>query len=113
MPHRNGPGLRVLDRRPWYGVGCCSLCGESETDRRLTSSPLVGCAVRFWSPDDGWTVGVLCEACGEETRARGPRPTDYASHDEPGGITQEERRRAIDLDASVSGGDLDHMVTDW
>jgi hypothetical protein len=75
MKHVNGPGLKVLSTRKWYGGGYCGICGTRGDE-------LVPMMVRYWDPDDGWRSGVLCTYCGEEASARGPRPTDYAWTDE-------------------------------
>ena len=114
--HPEGPGLKILDRSSvWYGGGYCGICGSRSDDE------LVPQAVRFWDPDDGWKVGVLCTYCGEEAAARGPRHDDYACLTEDGatqGGTDIQRLRRdpsilaeyIDLDAQLSAGDLDHML---
>jgi hypothetical protein len=39
---------------------------------------LIGQAVRWWDPDDGWKMGVLCLSCGNDASGRGPREGDYA-----------------------------------
>jgi hypothetical protein len=67
--HRNGAGLRIVGRERWYGPGYCGVCGSRE---------VVPVAVRYWDPDDGWRMGVLCTGCGEDCSERGPRPGDYA-----------------------------------
>jgi hypothetical protein len=67
--HRNGPGLRIIGRERWYGPGYCGICGSRD---------VVPVAVRYWDPDDGWRMGVLCGGCGEDCSERGPRPDDYA-----------------------------------
>ena len=46
----------------------CKICGD---ELNLTK-PL-----RFWSPDDGWMIGRLCQCCKSEAR-RKPDPSDYA-----------------------------------
>ena len=69
-----GPGLRVLGNDndpPWYGSGGCYVCGSSGPD-------LIPRAVRFWDPDDGWRIGVLCSYCAGDCAMRGPHENDYA-----------------------------------
>lgn len=85
----SGPGLRVIGGK-WYGH--CGVCGTRD---------IVPCAVRWWDPDDGWRLGVLCGACIEHVRDRGPRVDDYAvaTRDVP------EQAARIDLNAAL--GDLD------
>lgn len=70
--HREGPGLKVLGTERWFGSGYCGVCGESS--REL----IVARCVRFWSPDDGWKVGILCIYCAPEVAKRGPQPEDFA-----------------------------------
>lgn len=95
--HANGPGLKVLSTETWWGQGYCGVCGDREPKSLLPQ------AVRWWDPDDGWKMGVLCEGCGEEVRERGPQPDDYAvvvkSRDE---LPQERK-----IDILVAMGDLD------
>lgn len=67
----DGPGLKVLSTSQWYGGGYCGICGD-------TGPNLIPQCVRWWCPDDGWKVGVLCGPCCKDARARGPRPGDYA-----------------------------------
>lgn len=69
--HTPGPGLKILSRATWYGGGYCGICGSRGDD-------LIPTQVRFWDPDDGWKVGVLCSYCGEEATGRGPSAGDYA-----------------------------------
>ena len=110
LTHQEGSGLKILDRSTaWYGIGSCGVCGDS-------GSALVPLAVRFWDPDDGWKVGVLCTYCGEECSHRGPMPTDYAATPamfQGQEITQQDCAALLDLDAALSAGDLDHMATDY
>lgn len=69
VKHQNGAGLKVVGSSVWYGPGYCGICGDRD---------VVPVAVRFYDPDDGWKLGVLCRACGEDARERGPRAEDYA-----------------------------------
>jgi hypothetical protein len=96
-PHVDGPGLKVLNpRKKWYGPGYCGICG-------CRSESLVPRAVRWWDPDDGWKMGVLCVGCGIEASARGPRAGDFAMGADPGEAI--ERKARIDVSAEL--GDLD------
>jgi hypothetical protein len=74
--HENGPGLKILSDRIWYGPGYCGICGQ--TDHKSKNSPLLPTQVRWWDADDGWRVGVLCYGCGLEATERGPWANDYA-----------------------------------
>jgi len=102
--HKEGPGLKVIGRETWYGIGSCGICGDSSDDS------LVPVAVSFWDPDDGWRVGVLCRYCGEEAAERGPRDDDYAV--EVAKERKEELSGAEKIDAMVSilGDDIDCMI---
>lgn len=104
--HRGGPGLRELGGGRWFGKGYCGICGEPATED--DNCPVVPRAVRYWSPDDGWKVGVLCVYCADAVRNRGPQPGDYA-YGGPGG---DSRREAIDVVADILGDDLDGMVAE-
>lgn len=97
MIHAEGPGLRVLSSERWFGPGYCGICGDR-------GDALVARAVRFWCPDDGWKMGVLCIHCGQEAAARGPRPDDYAS------VVREDAAERIDVTADM--GDLDGAYSD-
>jgi hypothetical protein len=85
-----GPGLRYLSNEKWYGPGYCGICG---TTRDIIARP-----TRFWDPDDGWRVGVLCVCCTRGVRDRGPQPEDYA-------YRRRDDAGAIDAAASVSDAD--------
>ena len=63
--------VKVLSPGRWYGKGYCNICGDH-------GPSLVPRQVRYWDPDDGWVVGVLCTFCTEDADSRGPRPDDYA-----------------------------------
>ena len=92
----DGPGLKYLNRtQRWYGGGYCGICGDRGEGR------LIARAVRFWDPDDGWKVGILCRGCTDEFRERGPRPGDYAV------ITRAADDQATRIDISAADGDLD------
>jgi len=54
--HEPGPGLRTYGLSRWWGAGYCGVCGTRD------ESDLVPQAVRWWDPDDGWRMGVLCAA---------------------------------------------------
>ena len=98
--HRNGPGLKVLGNATsdrWYGPGYCGICGDTE---------VVPVAVRYWDPDDGWRLGVLCVGCGDECRSRGPQRGDYAYRTTD---TAEQKTR---LDVLADLGDLDGAYAD-
>ena len=103
MPHQRhhasfGPGMKSLgNREEWYGAGYCGICGD-------TSEALVAEAVRYWCPDDGWKVGVLCVACGADAASHGPKPDDYAY--QPNDRCAEN----IDAVADVLGDDLDCLI---
>ena len=47
----------------------CKICGDEEN----LSKP-----VRFWSPDDGWTIGRLCRYCFDHYSKVKPKESDYA-----------------------------------
>jgi len=47
----------------------CKICGDEENLTRV---------IRFWSPDDGWIAGHLCQTCKRDYASRKPEPTDYA-----------------------------------
>ena len=47
----------------------CKICGE---ENRLTP------VLRFWSPDDGWVAGRLCQSCKRDHGSRLPSLGDYA-----------------------------------
>src|SRR3990167_10665034 len=95
--HTPGPGLKVLDRKTrWYGGGYCGICGSRGDE-------LIPQAVRYWDPDDGWRMGVLCSYCGEEAAARGPKPDDYPV------ATRDEGAERVEVLASL--GDLDNTYT--
>jgi hypothetical protein len=97
--HRQGPGLRFLgEPTTWYGGGYCGICGDR-------SESLVPRAVRWWDPDDGWRTGVLCVSCGRDASARGPRPDDYATH--------QQERQALMADTLAELGDMDSAHTDY
>ena len=49
----------------------CKICGDH------IPSDECGKAKRFWSPDDGWIIGYLCDYCAPEAK-RKPKPDDYA-----------------------------------
>jgi len=98
--HDNGPGLRVLGTTRWYGGGYCGVCGSRGED-------LVARAVRWWDPDDGWCLGVLCVTCGEEAAARGPRPTDYAMATDAGADPDAIDTSAADDADAAYADDLD------
>lgn len=93
--HHPGPGLKILSKTRWYGGGYCAICGTRGDE-------LVPQQVRYWDPDDGWRVGVLCAYCGDEATSRGPRPGDYANHDD-------DNHSRIDVLASF--GDEDSTYT--
>jgi hypothetical protein len=62
-------GLKVLSKETWYGTGYCGICG---------SEKIVPTAVRYWEPDEGWLMGVLCEFCTKDASERPPIDSDYA-----------------------------------
>jgi hypothetical protein len=91
--HRNGPGLKKLGNAKserWYGPGYCGICGNRE---------VVPVAVRYWDPDDGWRMGVLCEGCGADCTDRGPKPDDFAVH--------VEELKKEGLNARIAGNGID------
>ena len=47
----------------------CGICG----DEKRTREP-----VQYWSPDDGWIIGALCDACFKGCGRVKPDPSDYA-----------------------------------
>lgn len=93
------PGhVKVLSREVWYGQGGCDICGERYN--------LIPRAVRYWSPDDGWKMGVLCGGCTAECDERGPQEGDYAVCTRANQVN-EEKQVAIDIVADLLVGDLD------
>ncbi len=100
--HTDGAGLRVYPRStdgPWYGPGYCGVCGTR-------GDSLIPQAVRWYDPDDGWKMGVLCGDCGEEVREQGPRAEDYAV------VTGKVILQAERIDVNVSHGDEDSAYSD-
>lgn len=95
--HTPGPGLVIVGKEQWYGPGYCGICGDR-------SEELVPQAVRYWHPDDGWRMGVLCQYCGEEAAARGPRPDDYAVATRR---KKDPEAKALEIDVNASLGDMD------
>ena len=90
------PGLRYLGTEPWYGPGYCGVCGATKA--------LLAYPTRYWDPDDGWKVGVLCVYCTEFIRERGPQPGDYAYR---------KRWKAEVIDAVASVSDPDGVYSDF
>src|SRR5262245_60524139 len=77
--HTDGPGLKQVSKgERWYGPGYCGICGHREPVEKLGDRGVVPVAVRYWDPDDGWRMGVLCVGCGEDCTDRGPKVDDYA-----------------------------------
>ena len=96
------PGVKYLrpeNSKPWYGPGYCGVCGHRGEE-------LIPRAVRFWDPDDGWKVGVLCTGCTEECMARGPRADDYAV------VTRTRADAADRIDVAAEHTDLDGTYSD-
>lgn len=91
-------GLKILSTKQWYGSGHCGICGDKEN--------IVPQAVRYWDPDDGWKVGVLCGPCSADCESRGPRRGDYAYRE------SSDQKLKIDALSSVSGDDLDGLWAD-
>ena len=84
------PGLKYLGAETWYGPGHCAICGATEG--------IIARLTRFWDPEYGWRVGVLCIHCTEDVRYRGPRPGDYM-------YRWRGDAEVIDVVASVSDAD--------
>lgn len=63
-------GVKYMGEETWYGPGYCGICGDTEN---LVSRP-----TRWWDPDDGWRMGVLCVYCTRDAEKHGPEPGDYA-----------------------------------
>lgn len=95
MRHKNGKGLKVLSCEKWYGPGYCGICGDR-------GEALIPQAVRFWDPDDGWKMGVLCGGCGIDAAENGPEPEDYAYR----------KSDSLKIDVGISMGDLDAAWSD-
>ena len=95
--HTNGPGLKILSKAKWYGGGYCSICGHR-------GDGLIPQQVRFWDPDDGWKVGILCTYCGEEIADRGPKLDDYA-------VVTKKQGNAEFIDVLAAFGDEDDTYT--
>ena len=98
--HHNGPGLKVLSPHRWFGGGYCGICGESDE-----VAGLVPRCVRYWDPDDGWKVGILCVHCAPHIARRGPQPDDSAY---PRRQRQVERITAYATEEL--GSDLDDLI---
>ena len=90
-------GLIVINKGPWYGAGYCGICGDRDN--------IEARCVRYWDPDDGWKVGVLCFACADEAYKRGPREGDYA-------LAADDRSTLIDVAAELLGDDLDGLAAE-
>lgn len=58
----------------------CKICGDEENLTKV---------LRFWSPDDGWMAGRLCQGCAKDCAKRKPKPADYA-YDKRGEIFSDE-----------------------
>lgn len=102
MGMRDGPGLKVLkNRERWYGPGYCGICGERGPE-------LVPRAVRWWDPDDGWKMGVLCSYCLDEAQERGPRESDYAV----AVLRERAQQKAERIDVTAELCDLDGAYSD-
>lgn len=99
--HPIGPGLKELSEETWYGSGYCAVCGEKATS--AVTCPVVARAVRYWDPDDGWRVGVLCVHCAPGVAKHGPAPGDYAYR------MVEDVAERIDV---VAANDLDAAYSD-
>lgn len=90
--------VKLLSKEVWYGQhGCCDVCGDTTN--------LIPRAVRFWDPDDGWRVGVLCLWCTKDREQRGPKPQDYA-------YAKRNRGSSLDAIAEICGNDMDAMCAD-
>lgn len=95
--HTEGPGLKIMSNRRWYGTwGGCSWCGSQST--------LIPVCVRFWDVDDGWRVDVLCDGCGEQAAGRGPKERDFAYH-------KAGSSKLIDELFEILDGDEDSLAT--
>jgi len=115
--HRNGPGLKKLGKASderWYGPGYCGICGDrtfidADNPRRVVPVP-----VRYWDPDSGWGMSVLCVGCGEECTLRGPRPDDFACHvrDDNADHIGRMELQAMRIDALAQLTDLDGTYTE-
>lgn len=109
--HKNGPGLKKLGKASderWYGPGYCGICGSRTFAENPHDRGVVPLAVRYWDPDDGWKMGVLCVGCGEDCTSHGPRPDDFACR-EQAHILAAER---IDILNELYAGDLDGVWAD-
>ena len=53
----------------------CSICGSQPEDFR---TPMNFGPIRYWEPDDGWTIGTLCRSCYLDYGNAQPKPDDYA-----------------------------------
>ena len=85
-------GMKVLSTETWYGSGYCGVCGDKN---------VIPNSVRYWCPDDGWKIGVLCPCCTDDCKNRGPLKHDYAVF-----AMDTERQKQI-ADALAADGDLD------
>jgi hypothetical protein len=48
-------------------------------------------AVRYWDPDDGWRLGVLCEGCGADCIDRSPQLDNCACRTRDDNANHESR----------------------
>ena len=96
---RSGPGLKIIHPdEPWWGGGYCGVCGDRNPET------LIARAVRWWDPDDGWRMSILCFYCHDDVRDHGPKPDHYAM------AKREEQAARIDMTAEMA--DLDSAYTD-
>jgi hypothetical protein len=52
----------------------CNICGRMPGEQEESNyAPL-----RYWEPDDGWTIATLCSWCWREVWQDKPKPTDFA-----------------------------------
>ena len=72
----------------------CRICGS----RPNTSTDEPNRVMRFWEPDDGWTIGALCRYCAEGYGDAQPHPDDYAYTTTNGACDAEETDEDV-LDA--------------
>jgi hypothetical protein len=50
----------------------CRICGSQSSEEKNIGP------IRFWEPDDGWTIAALCKYCYEDFGQAKPKPSDFA-----------------------------------
>ena len=90
--------VTVLSKSVTYGKGYCGICGDQTN--------IVPRLIKWWCPDDGWQVGVLCDGCTAAAEVRGPKESDFAYR------KAERQAEKIGVLSDVLGDDADGMITE-